>query len=171
MSDDDGDEQSDRERIAGTPRYRGPERAAPYALSRLSGPISLVDSAREIERADQWIASTANAKLSTIAAQMQALRVQAEAVLQKAQEDAELHRAVARFVRHPGQTYHLYAQPDGGRYWSLLSPEEWGAKPPHVFLGSYRLELDQSWTRLDRKREYEPQHEFVAALPPPREPR
>lgn len=131
-------------------KFRGPSRAAPYALSRLSGPVSLVDAAREIERADQWIASTSSAKLETIAAQIRSLRAQAEQVLQEARVNAELHRAEARFARHPGKTYHLYEREGGQRYWSLLSPSDWSGAPPHRFVGSYRLEADQSWTPLER---------------------
>jgi Protein of unknown function (DUF2452) len=132
----------------GSGPYRGPGNAAPYALSRLSGPVSLVDVAREIEQADQWIASTASAKLSVIAEQMRALRASAEAVLEKAERDAALHRAEARFKRYPGRVYHLYERAPGVRYWSLLSPEDWAGQPPHAFLGSYRLEADQSFTEL-----------------------
>lgn len=127
-------------------KFRGPERASPYAVSRLSGPVTLVDAAREIERADQWIASTSNAKLSQIAAQMAALREQAEQVLREARDNAALHRAEARFARHPGKTYHLYERADGQHYWSMLSPDDWRGTAPHTFVGSYRLELDQSWT-------------------------
>jgi len=132
-----------------TSKFRGPERASPYAVSRLSGPVSLVDAAREIERADQWIASTSSAKLEQIAEQMHALRKQAEQVLADAQANAELHRAEARFARHPGKTYHLYERSPGQRYWSLLAPGDWRGAPPHTFVGSYRLEADQSWTPLD----------------------
>jgi hypothetical protein len=146
------DNQRDDERKV-TSKHRGPERASPYALSRLSAPVSLVDVAREIERADQTIASTTGAKLETIAAQMRALRAQAELVLQKASDDAALHRAEARFVRHPGKTYHLYERAEQQRYWSLLSPHDWGEAPPHRYLGSYRLELDQSWTPLEHAEE------------------
>lgn len=151
-------------------QHRGEARAAPYPLSRLSGPVSLVDVAREIERADLAIASTTGAKLETIAAQMRALRAQAEEVLQKASRDAELHRAEARFVRHPGKVYHLYERAPEQRYWSLLSPEEWRTAP-HRYLGSFRLELDQSWTPLGqaeaRDRERAPIDELLAhaALP------
>lgn len=133
-----------------TGRHVGPDRAAPYAVSRLSGPVSLVDSAREIERADRWIASTSGAKLEQIARQMKALRAQAEQVLRDAQQNAELHRAEARFQRHPGKTYHLYERAPGQRYWSMLSPSDWGAAAPHGYVGSYRLEADQSWTALER---------------------
>jgi Protein of unknown function (DUF2452) len=133
----------------GSSRYRGPSKAAPYALSRLSGPVSLVEVAKEIEQADQWIASTANAKLNVIAAQMRALREAAEHVLAKAEQDAVLHRAEAHFKRYPGRVYHLYERPDGKRYWSLLSPQDWQDKMPHPFVGSFRLEADQSFTALD----------------------
>jgi hypothetical protein len=110
----------------------------------------LVEVAKEIEQADQWIASTANAKLSTIAAQMRTLREAAEQVLAKAERDAALHRAEAHFKRYPGRVYHLYERADGSRYWSLLSPEEWQARMPHAFIGSFRLETDQSFTALDQ---------------------
>jgi Protein of unknown function (DUF2452) len=137
----------------GSGRYRGEARAAPYALSRLSGPISLVDVAREIQAADTSLASVATGKLEVIAEQMRLLRAQAEAVLAEAQQSAELHRVEARFKRIPGKTYHLYARPDGSRYWSLLSPSEWSGAPPHAFEGSYRLETDQSFTPLERAAE------------------
>ena len=154
MSDEDREKPS---------KYRGPDRAAPYAISRLSAPISLVDAAHEIERADQWIASTSSAKLSVIAEQMRALRAQAEAVMREARENAELHRAEARFTRHPGTTYHLYEREAGKRYWSLLSPADWGERPPHAFVGSYRLEADQSWTPAERLAERERDREPLDA--------
>lgn len=135
--------------------YEGPAREATYGLSRLSGPVSLVDVAREIEHADTMLASVTHAQLSLIADQIKALRAEAERVLTRAKQNAELHRAEARFVRHPGKTYHLYERPGPGgtsvRYWSLLSPAEWGATPPHPFVGSYRLELDQTFTQLEHR--------------------
>lgn len=143
----------DHDPNGGSGRYRGESRAAPYALSRLSGPISLVDVAREIQAADTSIAAVASGKLEVIAEQMRLLRAQAEAVLAEARESAELHRVEARFKRIPGKTYHLYARPDGSRYWSLLAPADWGDAPPHSFEGSYRLELDQSFTPLARAAE------------------
>jgi hypothetical protein len=135
--------------------FSGPSRAAPYALSRLSGPVSLVEVAREIEHADAFIASTTNAQLRLIAEQLAALRREAERLLEQARINAELHRVEARFVRHPGKTYHLYERANDSagtgtelRYWSLLAPADWGGRPPHRFLGSYRLESDQSWTAV-----------------------
>jgi hypothetical protein len=110
-----------------------------------------VDVAREIEHADAFIASTTNAQLRLIADQMAALRSEAERLLEQARLNAELHRVEARFVRHPGKIYHLYERDSGQpqrRYWSLLAPADWGGQPPHRYLGSYRLESDQSWTAV-----------------------
>ncbi|MFO0660974.1 MAG: DUF2452 domain-containing protein [Polyangiaceae bacterium] len=45
-----------------------------------------------------------------------------------------------------GAIYHLYKRDNGTHYFSMLSPEEWGARCPHTFAGSYRLEVDMSWT-------------------------
>ncbi|MDB4972273.1 MAG: hypothetical protein JWN48_614 [Myxococcaceae bacterium] len=141
---------AEAESPASAAKHGGPDRSSPYPVSRLSGPVSLVDVAREIERADQWIASTSSAKLEQIAAQMKLLREQAEQVLCDAQQNSELHRAEARFQRHPGKIYHLYERASGQRYWSMLSPSDWGERVPSGYLGSYRLEADQSWTPLER---------------------
>jgi hypothetical protein len=145
MSDSERPKQSSQQQP-----YQGPSRAAPYALSRLSGKVSLTDVAREIEQADQWIASTTSAQLGVIAEQIAALREKAQQVLEQARTNAELHRAEARFTRIAGRTYHLYERGEQARYWSLLSPEDWNGAPPDRFLGSYRLESDQSWTPVER---------------------
>ncbi|KAJ8983358.1 hypothetical protein NQ317_003164 [Molorchus minor] len=49
-----------------------------------------------------------------------------------------------------GHVYHLYERPSGQKYFSMLSQEEW-QDAPHKFLGSFRLELDQSWTPIDKE--------------------
>ena len=125
-----------------------PNNAAPYPLSRLSPPFSLVDAAQEIEAADTMVAAVASAELEAIARQIRALREQAEQVLARAQRDAELHRADVRFRKQPGKLYHLYEEPSGRRYFSMLSPEDWRGAPPHPVLGSYRLGVDLRWTLI-----------------------
>ena len=67
--------------------------------------------------------------------------------MDEAARNATLHRAQCRFRRRVGQTYHLYRRADDQRYFSLLSPADWGGPPPHEYEGSYRLEPDMSWTR------------------------
>jgi hypothetical protein len=147
---------------AGT--HAGPSAAAPYPLSRLARPHDLVDVAREIQKADTAIGAHVSGKLAVIADQIRALQEQARAVLDAAQRDADLHRATCAFKKRPGGVYHLYRRPEGELVFSMLSPEDWGGAPPHAFVGSYRLELDSSWTPLDAVAERDAHEQQVRAL-------
>ena len=132
--------------------------ASPYPLSRLSAPITLVDVAREIEAADSLLSAVAAGKLESIARQIRALQAEAARTLAEARDAADLHRVRCNFKKIPGKLYHLYERPNGERYFSMLSPEEWGGAPPHAFRGSYRLEADMRFTPAqdvaEREREW-----------------
>ncbi|MCA9611463.1 MAG: DUF2452 domain-containing protein [Sandaracinus sp.] len=130
-------------------KHRGPAHSSPYGLSRLAPSITLVDVAKEIERADEMIGAVTASKLEVIAEQIRQLQERARAILDDAKRDLELHRATCAFPRLVGKTYHLYEKATGALYWSMVSPDEWGGAPPHAFRGSFRLEGDQSWTRVD----------------------
>lgn len=108
----------------------------------------LVQLATEIQRADTFVHANACNKLQIIAQQIRFLHSQAERVLLEAKTNADLHHAACNFVKTPGSVYHLYKRPSGQKYLGMLSPEEW--QSPHEFLGSYRLENDQSWTPIQR---------------------
>ncbi len=131
------------------PNHDGPALSSPYPTHRLSSSISLVDTAQQIEAASERIASQTNAQLQLIAAQMRQLQEQARAILEKAQTDVSVHRAECRLQKIPGKIYHLYERADESRFLSLLSPDDYGGAPPHTHLGSFRLELDQSWSRIE----------------------
>ena len=131
----------------GQGRHRGPAHASPYGLSTLAPSISLVDVAAEIQHADAMIGTAAHSKLKVIAEQIRALQERAREVLDDAKRDLDLHRAKCAFPRRPGHVYHLYAK-EQGLYWSMVSPDEWGGAPPHRFVGSYRLGVDQSWSAV-----------------------
>ena len=154
-NDDDHDSSSQPRPLAHPPklpdpgRYDGPARAAPYALSRMAPSFSLVDVASEIEKADAMLATVTGGKLGVIADQIRHLQEQARRMLQRAQRDAELHRARCRFEKKPGGVYHLYLKDDGERWFSLMAPDEWIRPQPQTFEGSYRLEADMSFTRVD----------------------
>lgn len=128
--------------------YQGPSHAAPYAISRMAPSFSLVDTAAEIEKADQTIATMATGKLEVIARQMKALREEAERVLESAKRDAELHRVKCNFEKLPGGVYHLYRRDSGELYFSLMAPHEWSTRPAQEHVGSYRMEADRSFTPL-----------------------
>ncbi len=126
--------------------HDGPARTAPYPVSRLAAPVTLVDLAREIDRADRLLASHVEGKLAVIARQIRNLQEEAREILDKVRRDQELHRARCAFRRRVGQTYFLYRKEDGSLWFSMLSPEEWGGGLADRFEGAYRLETDMSWT-------------------------
>jgi len=126
--------------------HQGSARTSPYPVSRLGAAVDLVDIAREISTADSHINTRVSSKLELIADQIRHLQSEARSVLEAAQRDQQLHRAQCNFKRIPGKLYHLYLRSDESAYFSMLGPDEWGGKPPHPFSGSYRLEIDMSWT-------------------------
>lgn len=144
--------------------HEGPARAAPYPLSRMAPPHDLVDVAREIQRADAVLGTVTGTKLKVIADQIRALQEQAREVLTRARRDADLHRARCRFEKRAGQVYHLYRRDDGELWFSLLAPEEWSLPQPQTFVGSYRLEVDMSWTPVAEVPQRDEENEAVAKL-------
>ena len=118
--------------------------------------FSLVDVAAEIERADESLAVSLGGKLTVIAEQIRNLQAKARALALRAQRDAELHRARCNFEKRAGGVYHLYRREDGERWFLLLAPDEWSKKQMHTFEGSYRLEPDMSFTRVDQEEESDP---------------
>jgi len=145
-------------------RHEGPEHASPYPLSRLAPRFDLVDTAREIQQADSLLGAVVGNKLSLIADQIRALQAQARVIVDEARQSGDLHRVECRFQKTPGGTYHLYRRPNDTRYFSMLSLDDWGGSPPHAFEGSFRLEVDMSWTPLERLAERAEKEEIVRLL-------
>jgi len=144
--------------------HRGPNHSAPYPVSRLAPAMELVDLAREIARADEMLSTRTGAKLRVIAEQMKALQAQAREVLEQARQETELNHARCGFKKVPGRSYHLYREGDGGLAFSLLSPQDWGGRPPHHYLGAFRLEADLSWTPEGQSERPDDNEEWVKRL-------
>ncbi|GAB0097285.1 uncharacterized protein DMENIID0001_129180 [Sergentomyia squamirostris] len=109
----------------------------------------IVALAREIENADKALKNRATGKLSLILDQIRFLQQQAAQIIKETEDSQNLHEAACNFQKVPGKIYHLFRRESGQKYLSMLSPEEWGNSQIHEFLGSFRLEYDQSWTPLD----------------------
>lgn len=144
--------------------HQGADHSAPYPVSRMAPATELVDLARQIEEADQMLGNVVHAKLKVIAEQMKSLQKEARSILESTARDQQLHRAQCQFKRQPGKIYHLYKRDADALYFSMLSPDEWGGKPPHEFVGSYRLENDMSWTPLEEIGKDEPSIQLLNAM-------
>jgi hypothetical protein len=144
--------------------HQGPDHSSPYPVERGAPAFNLVDTAQEIEKADQMVNTRVSGKLKVIADQIKALQAEAEEILSSAQEDMDLHKAKCNFKRQPGKIYHLYEKEDGSLYFSMLSAEDWNGNPPDTFRGSYRLEMDYSWTPAEKLDEQDDSREMVQRL-------
>jgi len=145
-------------------RHAGPARSSPYPTHRLAPATELVNLAREISRADTMVNTRVTAKLQVIADQIRALQAEARKVMEEAQADQALHRAHCQFAKIPGRVYHLYRKADGSRYFSMLSPKDWGGAPPDDYAGGYRLEADLSWTPAEQAVAPDDSRELVRRL-------
>ncbi|KAM7324410.1 uncharacterized protein C1orf50 homolog [Alexandromys fortis] len=129
-----------------TPTPGGLALVSPYHTNRVGDPLDLVALAEQVQKADEFIRANATNKLTVIAEQIQHLQEQARKVLEDARRDADLHHVACNMVKKPGSIYYLYQRESGQQYFSIISPEEWGAGCPHDFLGAYKLQHDLSWT-------------------------
>ncbi|GAB0198654.1 hypothetical protein GRJ2_002330800 [Grus japonensis] len=125
--------------------------------ARVGDPGDLVALARQVQQprgdsrnipADDFIRANACNKLTVIAEQIRYLQEQARKVLDEANRDADLHHVACNLVKKPGNIYYMYRRESGQRYFSILSPKEWGTSP-HEFLGAYKLQHDMSWTPFE----------------------
>ncbi|XP_030363991.1 uncharacterized protein C1orf50 homolog [Strigops habroptila] len=144
--------------------------------ARVGDPGDLVALARQVQQADDFIRANACNKLTVIAEQIRHLQEQARKVLDEANRDADLHHVACNLVKKPGNIYYMYRRESGQRYFSILSPKEWGTSP-HEFLGAYKLQHDMSWTPLEDLERRDAEINILekllsrqAALPPCTEP-
>jgi len=112
----------------------------------------LMDLAKTISTADSHVKATTTNRLKQIADQIKRLQAEATQILESAKRDKMLHQAACNIVKKPGRMYYLYEKEldDKGdhkqAYFSIMSPEDWGANMPHKFLGGYRLGYDMQFT-------------------------
>ncbi|XP_061584715.1 uncharacterized protein C1orf50 homolog [Cololabis saira] len=124
----------------------GLELVSSYQTHRVGDPMDLVFLAEQVQKGDDFVKANAGNKLTVIADQIRYLQEQARKVLEEAKRDADLHHAACNIVKKPGTMYYLYQRPSGQKYFSIISPKEWGPSCPHQFIGAFKLQYDMSWT-------------------------
>ncbi|KAM6947672.1 uncharacterized protein C1orf50 homolog [Lycodopsis pacificus] len=128
----------------------GVQLVSSYQTNRVGDPTDLVALATQVQRGDDFTKANACSKLTVIAGQIRYLQEQARKVLEDAKRDADLHHAACNIVKKAGNMYYLYQQPSGQKYFSIISPKEWGPSCPHTFVGAFKLQHDMSWTPVDQ---------------------
>lgn len=144
--------------------HPGDARSSPYPTSRLAPSFHAPELADEVARAEAMLNARTAAKLRVIADQIKSLQAEARKVLNEARDEQSMTHAQCAFKRIPGKLYHLYRKPDGGTYFSMLSPQDWGGETPNQFVGSFRLETDSSWTPAEKLDQTDDTGELVQQL-------
>lgn len=117
-----------------------------------------------LKNSNEHVKSTALNKLDVIGEQIKFLQKQAKEILEDAARNSELHNVPCNFVKVPGSIYHLYQRQSGEKFWSMISPEEFGTNNKNEFLGSYRLEADKSFTAVSDIDDYTNRRQFAESL-------
>ncbi|XP_067098618.1 uncharacterized protein C1orf50 homolog [Osmerus mordax] len=159
--------------VENTANPNGLSLVSSYQTHRVGDPMDLVDLATQVQKGDDFVKANACNRLTVIADQIRYLQEQARKVLEDAKKDAELHHAACNVVKKPGNMYYLYERPSGQKYFSILSPQEWGSSCPHKFIAAYKLQYDMSWTPLEEVQKRDAEMGIMdkllsqqAALPP-----
>ncbi|XP_078281386.1 uncharacterized protein C1orf50 homolog [Rhinoraja longicauda] len=149
MSRTDGDEDAPPAEVALVESNSNPsglQLVSSHQTNRLGDPLDLVALAEQIQKGDEFVRANVTNKLTVIAEQIQYLQDKARQILEEAKRDVDLHHVACNVVKKPGTIYFMYRRDSGQRYFSILSPKEWGPSCPHEFLGAYKLQHDMSWT-------------------------
>lgn len=117
-----------------------------------------------LQHSETHVKNTALNKLQVIGEQIKFLQKQAKEILESASTNTDLHKVPCNFVKVPGTIYHLYQRPSGEKLWSMISPQEFGANNKNEYLGSFRMEVDRSWTPVDKLQEYSESRAFAEML-------
>jgi hypothetical protein len=117
----------------------------------LDPPITIVEQAKEIEKAEELLKFKVHHKLDLILRQIKVLQEEARNVVQAAHDDMEMHKVRCAFQKVPGEILYLYDDKKHGLYFSRLSPADWNNHSPHAYKGAYRMSPDRSYECVDEE--------------------
>jgi hypothetical protein len=88
-------------------------------------------------------------QLSLIFEQMKTLARQVQEIKKRVTISDLIYNVKITFTPVIGKLYFLYETETGDRYLSLISPKEWGAKMPDIYIAEVRLNADHTWKIID----------------------
>lgn len=110
--------------------------------------ISIIDQAKEIEKASEILTLKVNSKLELILSQIKLLQEEARKIIKEAYNDLELHKVKCNFEKKIGETLFLYKK-NNELFFSRISPKEWNGIINYEYLGAYRLRSDYTFEKIE----------------------
>lgn len=149
----------DGEKIATNPHL------LPYAHERGGATIKPIDKGKVKGLAMTSMYEQTDMQLDQIRAQIELLARQANEIKHRMTISEQIYEAEMNIDPIVGRTYYLYRRPDQvtGRsksrsglstsVLSLISPAEWGPRPPYHYVATIKLLADRTWDILERVEE------------------
>ena len=135
----------DAEKIAKDPHL------LPYAHERGGATIKPVDRGKVKGLAMTAMYEQTDMQLDQIKAQIELLARQANEIQQRMTISEQIYEAEMNIDPIIGRTYYLYNRPKTGKpVMSLVSPAEWGPRPPYNYVATIKLLADRTWDVLER---------------------
>lgn len=125
----------------------------PYAHERGGTVIKPMDKGKVTGLAMTAMYEQTDMQLDQIKAQMELLAKQAREIQQRTSISERIYEAEINIDPLVGRTYYLYRRANGKHVLSLISPAEWGAKPPYDYLATVKLLGDHTWEIIERRDE------------------
>ena len=137
----------DAEKIAENPHL------LPYAHERGGATIKPVDMGKAKGLAMTSMYEQTDMQLDQIKAQIELLAKQANEIQHRMTISERIYEAEMGIEPIVGRTYYLYQRANKQHVMSLVSPAEWGPRPPYEYLATIKLLADRTWDVLERREE------------------
>lgn len=132
----------DPEKIAENPHL------LPYAHTVGGAVIKPMDKGRMKGRAVAAMYEQTDLQLAQIKEQIDLLAQQARKLQERVNISEEIYLTDMNFEPLIGRVYFLYRQASGKTILSMVSPDEWGKKPPYTFVAEVKMLADHTWDVL-----------------------
>ncbi len=123
----------------------------PYAHERGGATIRPVDRGKIKGLAMHAMYEQTDMQLDQIRAQIELLARQASEIQQRMTVSERIYEAEMRIDPIVSRTYYLYERSDGTNVLSLVSPAEWGSRPPYDYIATVKLLGDHTWEVVERR--------------------
>ncbi len=123
----------------------------PYAHERGGATIKAVDKGKIKGLAMSAMYEQTDMQLDQIKAQIELLARQANEIQQRMTVSERIYAAEMNIDPIVGRTYYLYERTNGRHVMSLVSPEEWGPRPPYNYIATVKLLGDHTWEVIARR--------------------
>ncbi|WP_420460593.1 DUF2452 domain-containing protein [Neolewinella sp.] len=123
----------------------------PYAHERGGATIKPVDRGKIKGLAMRAMYEQTDMQLDQIRAQIELLARQANEIQQRMTVSERIYEAEMRIDPIVSRTYYLYERSNGTNVLSLVSPAEWGARPPYDYIATVKLLGDHTWEVVERR--------------------